>query len=74
MSDTAKEILIGLLNNPRADTGAEHRFPDDSLKKSQELQAIKELANMGYVIKTGSSLGFVVCVLTDAGRAAAELL
>ena len=71
MTDVAKKMLLDLAKHPRAKEGAELRYSSDSTEKRAEISAVDELVNLGYVIKTGSAIGFSIFVITSAGEAAA---
>ena len=71
MTDVAKKMLLDLAKHLRAKEGAELRYSSDSTEKRAEISAVDELVNLGYVIKTGSAIGFSILVITSAGEAAA---
>ncbi len=70
MSDDAKELLLGLAKHPRAKDGAELKYSKDPSQKRAEISAVDELIQLGYVLKTGSAIGFVILAITPAGETA----
>lgn len=72
MTDVAKEMLLGLSKHPQSRDGAELRYSNDPAEKRAEISAVDELVKLGYVIKTGSAIGFAILAITPVGEAAAN--
>lgn len=74
MSDKAKEILIALYNISKEMEESQLNYSKDKNEKIQQIEAVKELQELGYLIIKGQTIGYVIMSITYAGEIAAKTL
>lgn len=74
MSDKAREILITLYNISKEMEESQLDYSEDTKEKIQQIEAVKELQDLGYLIIKGQTIGYVIMSITYAGEIAAKAL
>ena len=74
MSDKAREIIITLYNISKEMEESQLDYSEDTKEKIQQIEAVKELQDLGYLIIKGQTIGYVIMSITYAGEIAAKAL